>query len=217
MVLEIPTRIAVPMTPEIAVDSGLIPVSGLSIAYRPSVIKLQGDSPVGAISTPMTGIATISAPPVVSPVTDDADSLRSFSTALQEQTPKEPAPVLERLSDIPPHIEEKITAGAIAVPEPSKKERIQTLVDRSNLTFRQPKSRLPNPAILKNTLISAVEGKKHNAVEQLLDRGAPPSTGPEKVALIIAIRQQDMQSVQLLLDFGADPDEYDELKYLPLF
>ncbi|KAF4120574.1 Ankyrin repeat [Geosmithia morbida] len=69
---------------------------------------------------------------------------------------------------------------------------------------------------LKGALISAVRAGNHKLVEQLLDRGVSPNTGPEINSLIDAIRGQHAQCVRLLLRFGADPNDRDHDGMTPL-
>ncbi|WYZ41405.1 hypothetical protein EsH8_V_000300 [Colletotrichum jinshuiense] len=73
-----------------------------------------------------------------------------------------------------------------------------------------------NPS-LKTSLISAVQGKNHKLVEQLLDRGVSPDTGVDQHVLVDAVLCQDHESVRLLLLFGADPNSADKDGITPLF
>ncbi|RSL82262.1 hypothetical protein BHE90_003527 [Fusarium euwallaceae] len=72
-------------------------------------------------------------------------------------------------------------------------------------------------ANLKSALISAVRGKNHKLIEQLLDRGVSPNTGPEHMALKEAVMNSDAEAVRLLLLFGADPNGTDRDGVAPLF
>ncbi|KAF5672331.1 ankyrin protein 3 [Fusarium heterosporum] len=72
-------------------------------------------------------------------------------------------------------------------------------------------------ANLKTALISAVRGKNHKLIEQLLDRGVSPNTGPEHLALKEAVLNTDAEAVRLLLLFGADPNSFDRDGVTPLF
>ncbi|RFU75186.1 hypothetical protein TARUN_7045 [Trichoderma arundinaceum] len=65
---------------------------------------------------------------------------------------------------------------------------------------------------LRGSIISAVRGKNHKLIEQLLDRGVPPNA-----ALTEAVNIQDSESIRLLLLFGADPNEADNDGITPLF
>ncbi|OCK83561.1 hypothetical protein K432DRAFT_259760, partial [Lepidopterella palustris CBS 459.81] len=47
---------------------------------------------------------------------------------------------------------------------------------------------------------------KHKIVEQFLDRGVSPNTGPEKRALLEAAWYKDPINLKLLLEFGGDPN-----------
>ncbi|EKJ72834.1 hypothetical protein FPSE_06880 [Fusarium pseudograminearum CS3096] len=72
-------------------------------------------------------------------------------------------------------------------------------------------------ANLKTALISAVRGKNHKLIEQLLDRGVSPNTGPDHLALKEAVLNTDSEAVRLLLLFGADPNGIDRDGVTPLF
>ncbi|KAH6952493.1 ankyrin repeat-containing domain protein [Ilyonectria sp. MPI-CAGE-AT-0026] len=72
-------------------------------------------------------------------------------------------------------------------------------------------------ANLKTALISAVRGKNHKLIEQLLDRGVSPNTGPDHLALKEAVANSDAEAVRLLLLFGADPNGTDRDGVTPLF
>ncbi|KAH8687960.1 ankyrin repeat-containing domain protein [Tricladium varicosporioides] len=60
---------------------------------------------------------------------------------------------------------------------------------------------------MKAALVSAIRGKNHKLVEQLLHRGVPPTTGPSMHALKEAVLTDDEEIVRLLLLFGADPND----------
>lgn len=72
-------------------------------------------------------------------------------------------------------------------------------------------------ANLKTALITAVRGKNHKLIEQLLDRGVSPNTGPDHLALKEAVMNSDAEAVRLLLLFGADPNGCDRDGVTPLF
>jgi ankyrin repeat protein len=65
---------------------------------------------------------------------------------------------------------------------------------------------------LRGSIVSAVRGKNHKLIEQLLDRGVAPSA-----ALTEAVNLHDAESIRLLLLFGADPNEADSEGITPLF
>ncbi|KAL7912459.1 ankyrin repeat-containing domain protein [Trichoderma velutinum] len=65
---------------------------------------------------------------------------------------------------------------------------------------------------LRGSIISAVRGKNHKLIEQLLDRGVSPNA-----ALTEAVNLHDSESIRLLLLFGADPNEADTDGITPLF
>lgn len=68
----------------------------------------------------------------------------------------------------------------------------------------------------KSALTSAIRGRNHKLVEQLLDRGVSPNTGPDVNALNEAVKVQDAESIRILLCFGADPNERDRDGMTPL-
>ncbi|CAM1506188.1 Fc.00g058290.m01.CDS01 [Cosmosporella sp. VM-42] len=72
-------------------------------------------------------------------------------------------------------------------------------------------------ANLRSALMSAIRGKNHKMIEQLLDRGVSPNTGPDMHALKEAVMYNDAESVRLLLLFGADPNDCDRDGITPLF
>jgi ankyrin repeat protein len=69
------------------------------------------------------------------------------------------------------------------------------------------KSTEGDSANLKGALISAIRGKNHKLIEQLLHRGVSTNAGPNMNALKEAILAHDEESVRLLLLFGADPND----------
>ncbi|KAG5760507.1 hypothetical protein H9Q72_011378 [Fusarium xylarioides] len=72
-------------------------------------------------------------------------------------------------------------------------------------------------ANLKSALLTAVRGKNHKLIEQLLDRGVSPNTGPDHLALKEAVLNSDAEAGRLLLLFGADPNGTDRDGVTPLF
>lgn len=72
-------------------------------------------------------------------------------------------------------------------------------------------------ANLKSALMSAIRGKNHKLIEQLLDRGVSANTGADMHALKEAVMYHDAESVRLLLLFGADPNSADRDGVTPLF
>jgi len=70
---------------------------------------------------------------------------------------------------------------------------------------------------MKSALISAVRGKNHKLVEQLLNRGVSANAGPNGHALNEAIFAHDQEGVRLLLLYGADPNDPDRDSITPLF
>lgn len=69
---------------------------------------------------------------------------------------------------------------------------------------------------LKGALASAIRARNHKNVEQLLDQGVSPNTGPDLHVLIEAVKVRDVESVRLLLLFGADPNDRDRDGMTPL-
>ncbi|KAL7781238.1 ankyrin repeat-containing domain protein [Trichoderma afarasin] len=65
---------------------------------------------------------------------------------------------------------------------------------------------------LRGSIVSAVRGKNHKLIEQLLDRGVSPHA-----ALTEAVNLHDSESVRLLLLFGANPNEADADGITPLY
>ncbi|KAH8591039.1 ankyrin repeat-containing domain protein [Bisporella sp. PMI_857] len=70
---------------------------------------------------------------------------------------------------------------------------------------------------MRAALVSAIRSRNHKLVEQMLDRGVSPNTGPDMHALKEAIIAYDTESVRLLLLFGADPNDPDRSGVTPLF
>ncbi|RDW73640.1 hypothetical protein BP5796_07082 [Coleophoma crateriformis] len=98
---------------------------------------------------------------------------------------------------------------------PSKVVRLK--VDTLNMPRWAPRNTAGSqPENMKATLYSAVRGKNHQLVEQLLDRGVSPNTGRNMHALNEAVLVHDEESVRLLLLFGADPNEPDKDGITPL-
>ncbi|EOO03340.1 putative ankyrin repeat domain containing protein [Phaeoacremonium minimum UCRPA7] len=74
-----------------------------------------------------------------------------------------------------------------------------------------------NSAGLRAALMNAVHQKKHKMIEQLLDRGVPPDTGPEINILREAVLNRDPETTRLLLLFGADANGFDKDGFTPLY
>ncbi|KFH47758.1 Ankyrin-like protein [Hapsidospora chrysogenum ATCC 11550] len=97
------------------------------------------------------------------------------------------------------------------------KGAVRHKIDYLTLPRWTPRNRTAGDgAGLRGALTSAIRAKNHKLVEQLLDRGASPNTGPEVNALNEAVRVQDSETVRLLLFFGADPNERDRDGMTPL-
>ncbi|CAK44604.1 uncharacterized protein An03g03050 [Aspergillus niger] len=70
---------------------------------------------------------------------------------------------------------------------------------------------------LRGALASAVRGRNHKLLEQLLDSGVSPNLGEHIHPLNEAVHQHDFQGMRLLLQFGANPNEPDRQGETPLF
>ncbi|KAH8671733.1 ankyrin repeat-containing domain protein [Xylariales sp. PMI_506] len=68
----------------------------------------------------------------------------------------------------------------------------------------------------KAALISAVQARNSAVVEQLLDRGVSPNTGPDLNVLNETMAQHDLESARQLLMFGADVNAPDARGLTPL-
>ena len=73
------------------------------------------------------------------------------------------------------------------------------------------------PAGGKAALITAVEQRKHQVLEQLLEGGARADGPMEAAMLQIAAQHRDTQSIVLLLRYGADANGFDREGITPLF
>jgi ankyrin repeat protein len=174
----------------------------------------------GSIATPTLPSATPTTPP---PQYDSdkvpTSAMSKLSMAHSEGLiPFSTEPSVVAASPVPepslPIIERTTTPAT--EPGPYDK-RIPITVDKSRLPVRTPKSTLGmTSAALKKTLYSAVEGKKTKVVEQLLDRGVPPDTGPETNSVFVATLNRDTPTLKLLLEFGANPDAPDKYGNTPL-
>ena len=134
-------------------------------------------------------------------VTPSAETLERHTTA--EVTDAKPP---KKDEEKPPHLQ--------ALPVPERKFPSRTIVDRSTLPIRKPKTMGTSSDALGKTLVAAARGQKASLVEQLLDRGVNPnSRGPpdNATALFEATRHHDVPCMKLLLDFGADPELEDNL------
>ncbi|KAM0331340.1 hypothetical protein ACHAQA_003012 [Verticillium albo-atrum] len=98
---------------------------------------------------------------------------------------------------------------------PTKVVRLKA--DPMNMPRWTPRHSTTSTASLKSALAAAVHAKNHKLVEQLLDRGVSPETGPDTHILVDAVLSLDAESVRLLLLFGADPNTADKDGVTPLF
>ncbi|PKS04966.1 hypothetical protein jhhlp_008332 [Lomentospora prolificans] len=73
-----------------------------------------------------------------------------------------------------------------------------------------------NTDALRTTLISAIEGRNHRLIEQVLDKGVSPDSA-EMHLLREAVLNHDTESLLLLLLFGADPNRPDTDGVTPLY
>ncbi|GKZ34467.1 hypothetical protein AbraIFM66950_004742 [Aspergillus brasiliensis] len=69
---------------------------------------------------------------------------------------------------------------------------------------------------LRGALASAVRGRNHKLLEQLLDSGVSPSLGEHIHPLNEAVHRHDFEGMRLLLQFGANPNEPDRQGKTPL-
>ncbi|XP_044724055.1 ankyrin repeats (3 copies) domain-containing protein [Hirsutella rhossiliensis] len=82
---------------------------------------------------------------------------------------------------------------------------------------RRPRSNIDGDKVnSRHALVSAARSKDHKLVQQLLDRGVSPNTGPDAHALNEAILGQDAECLRLLLMYGADPNGTDRDGVSPL-
>ncbi|KPI34526.1 Ankyrin-3 [Cyphellophora attinorum] len=94
---------------------------------------------------------------------------------------------------------------------------VRLKADPSSAPRYKPKTNSgANSPGLKHTLNSAVQQKKHDVVEQLLDCGVKPDVGQEYNVLREAILNRDAACMRLLLAYGADPNGVDRNGYTPL-
>ncbi|KAM0262802.1 hypothetical protein ACHAQJ_001596 [Trichoderma viride] len=94
-----------------------------------------------------------------------------------------------------------------------KSKAIRLKIDPFTMPRWTPRSTAGSDAEnLRGSIVSAVRGKNHKLIEQLLDRGVPPIA-----ALTEAVNLYDAESIRLLLLFGADPNEADSDGITPLF
>ncbi|RBQ97205.1 hypothetical protein VDGD_05392 [Verticillium dahliae] len=94
---------------------------------------------------------------------------------------------------------------------------IRLKADPMNMPRWTPRHSNTSTTSLKSALAAAVHAKNHKLVEQLLDRGVSPETGPDVHILVDAVIALDAESVRLLLLFGADPNTADKEGVTPLF
>ena len=73
----------------------------------------------------------------------------------------------------------------------------------------------PSPAELRSQLVFAAQSADHEALERLLEDGAPADARNRDglPALFVAAEHADADTVRLLLDAGADPDATVQLSY----
>lgn len=97
------------------------------------------------------------------------------------------------------------------------KTPIRIRADAAAVHRRQPGHYTgPPTSAAKLALVSAVQQKNSNVVEQLLDSGVPADNGTECNLLRIAVVNHDLPTVHLLLLFGADPNAKDKEGFTPL-
>ncbi|KAH0494639.1 hypothetical protein TgHK011_001254 [Trichoderma gracile] len=121
------------------------------------------------------------------------------------------------IGDASSHISTNTESNALleelAGMELGKSKAVRLKVDPFTMPRWTPRSTLGSEAEnLRNSITSAVRGKNHKLVEQLLDRGVSPNG-----ALTEAVNLHDSESIRLLLLFGADPNEAERDGITPLF
>lgn len=75
----------------------------------------------------------------------------------------------------------------------------------------------PKPTGGKAALITAVEQRRHQVLEELLESGARADAPMEAAMLQIAAQNRDTDSIALLLRYGADANGFDREGITPLF
>ncbi|KAL2071893.1 hypothetical protein VTL71DRAFT_13128 [Oculimacula yallundae] len=91
-------------------------------------------------------------------------------------------------------------------------------VDPSSMPRVYPRNGLESDnANMKGALVSAIRGKNHKLLEQLLQRGVSPNLGFNMHPLKEAALSHDEDSLRILLLFGADPNESNRDSITPLF
>lgn len=91
-------------------------------------------------------------------------------------------------------------------------------VDPSSMPRVYPRNGMESDTTnMKGALVSAIRGKNHKLVEQLLHRGVSPNLGFNMHPLKEAVLSHDEESLRLLLLFGADPNESNRDSITPLF
>ncbi|KAH7110016.1 ankyrin repeat-containing domain protein [Dactylonectria estremocensis] len=159
--------------------------------------------------------------------------IEGHGVSTSQQAPLPPLPWAERSSSmnqdplnpgLPPDLRQygghnNHTAGSISSNERYHSGTAATLkADPFSMPRWNPRNTAgADGANLKIALISAVRGKNHKLIEQLLDRGISPNTGPDHLTLKEAVANCDAEAVRLLLLFGADPNGTDRDGVTPLF
>lgn len=91
-------------------------------------------------------------------------------------------------------------------------------VDPSSMPRVYPRNGMDgDTANMKGALVSAIRGKNHKLIEQLLHRGVSPNLGFNMHPLKEACLSHDEESLRLLLLFGADSNESNRDSITPLF
>jgi ankyrin repeat protein len=224
-------KIVIPALSELVIDDGLIPVDHSIPRQNQSVTTDQHhdeEEPVRQEQSQRSPVVLQErarrSPPVIQernrrppPVTQErmrqSPPAEPFVSPLSAGV--QPISIDAAFRTVPPHAAEKQVVPELAAqghgiqeaPPPVESFIPKSIrVDRFKIVFRKPKSSASsNSTSLQNTLVSAVENRKHKVAEQLLDRGVSPDTSP-KVCVVIATRNEDMDMLKLLLEFGADPD-----------
>ncbi|KAL6880728.1 ankyrin repeat-containing domain protein [Trichoderma novae-zelandiae] len=146
-------------------------------------------------------------------------SITSPSSLRSERVNSSAVPAFDRASTIgdasshTSNTESNALLEELAGMELGKSKAVRLKVDPFTMPRWTPRSTVGTDADnLRNSITSAVRGKNHKLVEQLLDRGVSPSG-----ALTEAVNLHDSESIRLLLLFGADPNEAERDGITPLF
>ncbi|OJK04283.1 hypothetical protein ASPACDRAFT_19809 [Aspergillus aculeatus ATCC 16872] len=141
---------------------------------------------------------------------------------LPPSPPLEPLPRLPR-PDSPPlrTSSRESRAETLMAPEGDTYGEILTQTRAYNSSPRPPhrtpsRTSAASATQLRSALASAVRGRNHKLLEQLLDSGVSPNLGEQIHPLNEAVHQRDFEGMRLLLLFGANPNAPDREGKTPL-